>query len=497
MAGAYYVQRVQGNTADSIDRQTRYYARAARRLAHQQKSPLIEAASLQMLALSLQEHNQLDSATLAMQQALRLYRANNATYNITLALQVLGELHLARGSYAEAADLARQVQKLARSVQDASSEGGAYSLLGQALAAQGQGLPAYSAAMAAQRINDSLQAADNTQALSELQVKFDTERQVGQIRELTQQQKLRNEQMARQRQGLWALGGILAVVAAGLAAVWALAVRLRRSRALLADQNKQLERARASQDRLYAVVAHDLRGPLTAFQGLGPLIRYYHEQGELAALDEIAAEVSETADQCTRLLDNLLHYAAHEAGELRYRPEPLSAGGLLTDIAILYAPAARAARVTLTVLAAPETTVRADRTMTLALLRNLTHNALKIAPTGTVITMAAAAAPDGRVNFTITDHGPGLSPERLAELLGTADAAPSSGPAGPEQGTGLGLPLVRQLVRQQEGEFRLTSQPGVGTVAHVTLPGAKAPEKPAVGPTVVVRRSVAQTEPGR
>lgn len=498
LASAYYTQRQLGNKADSIDRQVRRYARAARALARQQKAPLMEAASLQLLALSLQAHQQIDSAAVLMQQALKLYQANNATYNVTSALLLLSDLNIARNQPAQAATLARQARQLANTVQDANSELIAYSLLGQALAAQGQGLAAYTAAMAAQRIGDSVQGADNAQALNELQVKFDTERKEGRIRVLTQQQRLQQEKVARQQQGLWALGGILAAVAAGLAAVWALAVRLRRNRAQLAVRNVELERARASQDRLYAVVAHDLRGPLAAFQGLGPLIRYYREQGEADAIDEIAGEVSQTADQCTRLLDNLLHYAATQAGELRYRPEALPAVGLLTEIAALYAPAVRAARVTLTVVPTPGATVYADRTMTLTVLRNLTHNALKISPVGSTITLAAEATPDGRIAFTITDQGPGLTPERLAELVGADPGAANTPTHGPEEGTGLGLPLVRQLVRRQQGEFGLTSQPGVGTTARVALPEAQATDKapePAErgrGSIPVVRRAAAQ-----
>ncbi len=494
LAGAYYQQLLDGNKSDSVDRQSRRYARAARTLARKQHLPLMEGASLQLLAMVHQNQKQIDSAAILMEQALKLYRANNATYNEASALVVLTELSAARKRPFETVALARQAQRLARVVQDPAGEERALNLLGEAYAALGQGLAAYQAVTASARIQDSIQIADNQLAINELQVSFDTERKEGRIRALTQQQRLQQEKVARQQQGLWALGAVLVAVAAGLAAVWGLAVRLRRNRAQLALRNTELERARASQDRLYAVVAHDLRGPLTAFQGLGPLIRYYHEQGEVAALDEIAGEVSQTADQCTRLLDNLLHYAASEAGELRFRPETLNAGALLTEISTLYAPAARAARVRLTVAADPELYVRTDRTMALTVLRNLTHNALKVAPPDSTLALAVLPALDGRLTFSITDQGAGLPPERLAQLLGTAEPVAATGPAGPEAGTGLGLPLVRQLVRRQGGEFALTSRVGVGTVATVTLPAA-APEtgsSAAVAPRVrvgaVVRR---------
>lgn len=497
LASTYYTQLQEGNRTDSIVALNRYYARQAQRLARQARVPLVEAASLQLLAMALKERGQLDSADRSMQRALALYRANNATYNVGAALVELAGLSVARARPAEAVAQATEAQRLAHAVQDPCSEMASYDLLGQALAQQGQGLPAYRAVMAAQHLRDSVQTAESQESLHQLQVKFDTERKEGRIHALTQQQRLLREQDARQRQGLWGLGAVLATVVAGLAGAWALAGRLRRSRALLADQNRRLSRARTAQDHLYAIVAHDLRGPLTAFQALAPMIRYYCERGETAALDEIADEVSVTADQLTRLLDNLLHYATTQAGELGCCPEVLTADALLTDIATLYAPVARAGGVILTVSAPSGTTVSADRTLTLTVLRNLTHNALKIAPPGSVVALAARPMPDGRVGFTVTDQGPGLLPERVAELLGMRDPGQRSGPAGAKQGTGLGLPLVRRLVQQQKGEFTLISQPGVGTVARVMLPGVALVEQEMVAleKVVPVKRVAAAAEP--
>lgn len=497
LSSSYYTRVKNGEKGDSVVAKGRAYAQQAQRLARRQQAPLVEAAGYQLHAMLLKELPRLDSAERLMRKALALYRANNAIYNVGAAVSELADLSVALGRPADAVVLANESRQLAHTVQDPFAEMTSYATLGRAYAALGQGTAAYKAQVRSARIGDSIKTAESALALRELQVKFDTERKESRIRDLTQQQRLQVEKVARQQQGLWALGAVLAAVAAGLVVAGALAVRLRRSRAQLADRNQQLERARASQDRLYAVVAHDLRGPLTAFQSLGPLIRYHHQQGEAEAINEIAGEVSQTADQCTRLLDNLLHYAATQAGELRYRPENLSAAALLTDISTLYASAARAARVALTVRADRALLARADRTMTLTVLRNLTHNALKVSPANAPLALAAEATPDGRVAFTITDHGPGLSPERLAELLGPAAAdniAAETGKhihLGPEAGTGLGLPLVRQLVHRQNGEFTLASEVGCGTVARVVLPGAAAEAGRAEPPASRARKVVA------
>jgi signal transduction histidine kinase len=474
LAGAYYTQQQLGNTADSVGMLCRRYARTARQLAHQQKEPLVEAASLQMLALAFETNNRLDSANALMRKALQLYRANNATYNEASALLVLADYAVQRNQLTEATDLAQQARRLAHNVQDPASELNAYEILADVLAQQGQGMPAYRAIRAAKQIADSLQKADNAQTLSELQVKFDTERKESHIRALTQQQRLNEEQVARQRQRLWALGAILLAVAIGLAVTWMLAARLRRSRTELATRNDELEHSRAAQDRLYAIVAHELRGPLAALHSLAPTLRYYRDQNDAVALDEIADEVGQTADHLTRLLDNLLHYAASQAGELRYRPEALAAASVLSEVTTLYAAAARARQVRLVMDIAPDVAVWTDRAMLMTVFRNLTHNALKVSSAGTSITLQAVMLPDNRCRLTVTDQGPGLAPDRIAELLGLAGPPLGSRPAaGPERGTGLGLPLVRQLVTQQAGTFTLTSIVGQGTTAIVELPSAE------------------------
>ncbi|MDB5270073.1 MAG: histidine kinase [Hymenobacter sp.] len=471
LAMVYAGQMQSGNTTDSIVALTAYHARRALPVARKDDNPIHEANTLMALVLVAQHRQQPDSAVALARQALALYHKVGAAADEAFGLQLLGQLEMDRGHAAVAASLARQAQQQAHRVQVSAEEVQSYDLLAEALAAQGQGLAAYRAARTARHLRDSLITSDNTQALTRLQVRFDTERKESRIRELTQQQALEHELAARQRQKIWALAGALGTAVLALATVVALAVRLRRSRVQLARQHDALAQARATQDRLYSIIAHDLRSPLTAFTGLADMVRYYRQQGSPEALDELSTEVGQTAERLIGLLDNLLHWAAAQTGELTCRPESLPVAELFAEITGLYSAAAHAREVTLRTALLPANLppLYADRNMTLTILRNLVSNALKASPPGAVLELAAQQGPAAGTELLVRDAGPGLSPAQLAAAMGQS---PMASPPPRRGGTGLGLPLVRRLTELQQGVFRLEAAPGGGTTAHVVLPSA-------------------------
>ncbi|MGI4874689.1 MAG: sensor histidine kinase [Janthinobacterium lividum] len=106
--------------------------------------------------------------------------------------------------------------------------------------------------------------------------------------------------------------------------------------------------------------------------------------------------------------------------------------------------------------------------MVLTQLRNLLSNALRVAPAGSAITLAAQLA-GGGLELSVADAGPGLTVAQLALLAHyPGQQLPPRLPG--QQGTGLGLWLVRQLAGRQQGTFELASAPGQGTTARLWLP---------------------------
>ncbi|MEQ9121980.1 MAG: ATP-binding protein, partial [Alphaproteobacteria bacterium] len=103
---------------------------------------------------------------------------------------------------------------------------------------------------------------------------------------------------------------------------------------------------------------------------------------------------------------------------------------------------------------------------------NLLSNAVKFTPRGGRITVSAAAQVGGGVSLQVADTGVGIPADELSKLMRPFVQA-SNQTAARETGAGLGLYLVKRLIEEQDGEFRLESEEGRGAVATISLPSTR------------------------
>jgi signal transduction histidine kinase len=470
LASLYYDWQRSGHPApDSVDRLCVYYTRQAlttiQRLPPDGKLASCFSDMGRVHAL----HQQYDSAEYCFHESLRLYQGFGDRFGQTETRLGLAEVLLAQHRAPEAETLLRPTITWARQLKATGLEARGDQLLAAALAETGQGLAAYRLAHTGQTLFDSLQSTEGRHTLTRLRVQFDTERQRNRVRELTQRTQLQQQQAAKQRQQLWLLGGLLLAVAVGLGIAGLLALRLRLSRALLARQNAELQTTRAEQDRLYALIAHDLRSPVVAFTELADLLKHYVERRDTTRLLGLGERIRQTAEGLHGLLDNLLNWALTQRGELTPDSELLDAASLLAEAAELYQPNAEAADVQLLVAASATGQLLADRNMTRTILRNLISNALRATPPGGIITLTASSDQAGCICLGVHDTGSGMTAAQVQHLLA---AAPVSYPIGRRSPTGLGWRLCQSFARVQGGRLALLSEPGKGTTVFLTLPKA-------------------------
>jgi signal transduction histidine kinase len=396
-----------------------------------------------------------DSAAICLTQAIVLHRRAGNIHGQAVSTSNLAAVRLQQQQWAAAAQEARASIQLAHQVVIPEVEAKSYDVLGHALLALGDAPAAYRAAQAERQLRDTLQSSARREALARLRVSFDTERKEGRIRELTQGQRLQQARATQQRQRLWALGGLLAVVGAGLAVAAVLALRLRRSR-------DELTTTRATQDRLYSLVAHDLRSPVLAFEGLADLLTYYVARQDTARLAGLGGRIQQTAQGLRGLLDNLLSWALHQRGELAAAPQAVDAHTILAEAVDLYQAVATTANITVAYTAAPGLRLWADANMTRTIVRNLLGNALKATPTGGSVHLTAEATPHHTATITVQDSGPGFRPEQLARPVARQ-------PTGAADRAGLGLLLSQAFATAQDGTLVLANVPGGGASAVLTL----------------------------
>ncbi|RPD46354.1 sensor histidine kinase [Hymenobacter sediminis] len=449
------------------------FTRRALQLARRTGDRAGESLYLADLGSFYMQMDQLETAEGLMRQAVTIVESLQNHRFEAGHLELLATVLLLRGNLEEAEELTTKALQLARRINYQERVLDAYHLMAEINASRRQFETAFDWQNRFRDLNDSLNSRSRVQTLTALQTRYETAEKESQIRQLTE----RSKSSQQRNRALWVA---IAALLLGLGGVGLFYVKLRRSQAALAinhrfleEATKELRQVAESKDRLYAIVAHDLRGPVTSFAGVTELIDFYLKQGDEQGLRRLPNLVRQSAHQLNHLLDNLLNWAVNQSGELAFRPERLSVESLLSQTIQLYANTAEAKQITLELDASEELAVWADAHMTQTVLRNLVGNALKFTPANGTIRLAAEALSGSGVRLSVTDTGTGMEASQVTALL--TDAGPNTSTRrGPRSGTGLGLLLCRAFVQRQGGSLDIKSGLGQGTTVAITLPAARA-----------------------
>ena len=210
-----------------------------------------------------------------------------------------------------------------------------------------------------------------------------------------------------------------------------------------------------------ATVAHRIGTPLNVMSGYVQMLRAGQPAGSPVA--ERLQTVQEQIGRVTEIVKSLLDSTRRSALELR----EAAPGELLERLAELVRPTLAGAGIELALSVAPGLPpVAVDRGQLEQALLNLVTNAIDAMPQGGRLTLAASRDGDAVV-LEVSDTGGGIAPEDLSRVF---EPLYTTKPRG--RGTGLGLPIVREVVAALGGTVGLDSRPGAGTTAVVRLPAA-------------------------
>lgn len=236
----------------------------------------------------------------------------------------------------------------------------------------------------------------------------------------------------------------------------------------LASANQELTALGRSKDKLFSIIAHDLRSPFQIFLGNTDLLLNDYDALTEAERRELIRSLKETADNTYALVENLLHLSASRTGSLEFNPEKFDLAPVIRDVIKLYTPQALAKKVELVSRVPENLGVTADSNMIRIILRNLMNNAIKYSYEGGTIEVSATPM-DDRTVIAVSDNGMGMDQEILNSLVNIGTVKSQRGTSG-EKGTGLGLGLSREFAQKHGGNLEVRSESGVGTVITVTLP---------------------------
>ncbi|HLG97881.1 MAG TPA: CHASE2 domain-containing protein [Bryobacteraceae bacterium] len=228
--------------------------------------------------------------------------------------------------------------------------------------------------------------------------------------------------------------------------------------------HKAERRQREYASRVQAI-AHEIKTPLTAIQGSSEIISDQHIPEDQRA--EIAGMIHKESKRLTQIIHTFLDVERMAAGSLPLEKQPLDIASLCDEVserARLYG-----ARKNITVAAeVPHVTVAADRDLLSFAIYNLLTNAVKYSPKRTTVSLSAHMQSDA-VRISVVDQGYGIAPSEQKKIFDRFYRVKRSQPNN-EEGTGIGLALVKEIVSQHGGWIEVDSREGHGSRFTIVLP---------------------------
>ena len=235
----------------------------------------------------------------------------------------------------------------------------------------------------------------------------------------------------------------------------------------LSKRNAELLEINDTRDRLFGIIAHDLRGPLIGFKDLDKKIKFLNTKNRFGDLERLTNTVQENYENLTNLLDNLLHWISIQRGRLPIKLEANCLGDQIDDALNLYDQTIRQKEIQI-IREGPTVEVLADPDAIDILLRNLLNNALKYShPKGRI--WIATFENEEEASLVVADEGIGMNEDELKNLFSVKARRGRQGTRG-EKSTGLGLPLCKEFIDLMNGRIEVKSELNKGTRFVISLP---------------------------
>jgi len=250
-------------------------------------------------------------------------------------------------------------------------------------------------------------------------------------------------------------------------------LRLKRANEKLKTANELLRESNAAKDKLFSVIAHDLRGPIGSLCQTVEIMSETSDEPDKDLQAELLRSLSISVKGVHYLLENLLYWAGSQSGQMPFHPGPVRLSDIVDPNIHLLDSIARSKNIRMLSEIAPEREeqeilVWADREMMEIVVRNLISNALKFTPDGGEVSVTAVQR-GNEVEISVRDTGVGIGDENIIRLFHLHDHFSTRGTRS-EKGSGLGLLLCKEFTEKNSGRIWAESSEGKGSLFCFTLP---------------------------
>lgn len=234
-------------------------------------------------------------------------------------------------------------------------------------------------------------------------------------------------------------------------------------------QRDHLDELNQTKNKLFSIIAHDLRGPIGSTSTFLELLTSHESEFTKQELLDNLILIKDSTKATFKLLENLLTWARAQKGEIVFNPQKNNFFKLVQANTDLFISNAESKKIHIINDINPDLEFEFDEEMINTVMRNLINNAIKYTSEGGQITISAKEL-GTTVEISVTDTGIGMDSD-TTELLFITDLKRNrkEGTNG-EKGTGLGLILSKEFITIHAGTIRAESEPGKGSTFKFTLP---------------------------
>ena len=238
--------------------------------------------------------------------------------------------------------------------------------------------------------------------------------------------------------------------------------RIRRSEIKLKEANK-------SKEKLFSIIAHDLIGPIGTNKSIVDLIVGQVDELSHDEIISLITSLKPSLDSTYSLIENLLSWARIQQNRLKPTRENILLNKLVEEVVELLHEQAQGKSIKLVIAGDKAIKVIADKNQLEIVLRNLLSNAIKFSHLDGIISISFDVI-DGLTEVKISDSGIGMSQEQIDSVLTGKGVTEVMRGTNNERGTGFGLVIVNEFIKNNGGELSVESKVGEGTTFVFTLP---------------------------
>jgi len=246
---------------------------------------------------------------------------------------------------------------------------------------------------------------------------------------------------------------------------------IEKQNSMIAMQNKQLSDTIQIKNRIFSVIAHDLRSPVVNILYMLNLLK---EKEYKEKYDTFANSSIQYAQMVISLLENMLVWGRDQEDKIKFSPEKRDLADIILTNLSIFKETSDKKEIAVNFTQVGNSIAYFDKDLMDIIIRNLLSNAVKYTPRGGRISILLKEKVQNgdQMMLKICDNGIGITETKQRSLFSSAEIESTPGTEN-EKGTGLGLKLCYELVKINNGSIAIESKPGEGTCFIITLPMKK------------------------